>query len=96
MVRVIGTCAAFYPFFLCRMLGAGDIKLIAVCAGILGIQRTGLMIFCGMMLALFVACIRGKVWKHGLLLMKNQELRLAPYLFAGFCLAEFIGVGGNV
>ena len=25
--RVIGTCAVFYTLFLCRMLGAGDIKL---------------------------------------------------------------------
>lgn len=28
--RVIGTCAVFYTLFLCRMLGAGDIKLMAL------------------------------------------------------------------
>lgn len=34
--RVIGTCAVFYTLFLCRMLGAGDIKLMALCTGLLG------------------------------------------------------------
>ena len=37
--RVIGTCAVFYTLFLCRMLGAGDIKLMALCTGLLGMGR---------------------------------------------------------
>ena len=91
----IGTCAVCYGFFLIGMLGAGDIKLMAVCIGMLGIQRGGLLLFSGMLLALFVACVRGKIWKHGWLQMKNQELRLAPYLFAGFCLlAVLVGWKG--
>ena len=32
--RVIGTCAVFYTLFLCRMLGAGDIKLMALCTDV--------------------------------------------------------------
>lgn len=52
---VIGTCAAFYVLFLCRMLGAGDIKLMAVCSGILGPWDGCLVIFLG----LFLAAVRG-------------------------------------
>lgn len=84
--RVIGTCAVFYIFFLCRMLGAGDIKLMAVIVGNAGIQGGCEILFLGMMLALLVFCIQERVWKYGFLRMKNRELRLAPYLFAGFCL----------
>ena len=82
----IGTCAVCYGFFLTGMLGAGDIKLMAVCIGMLGIRRGCILIVSGMGLALLAACIRGRIWKHGWLQMKNQELKLAPYLFAGFCL----------
>lgn len=39
--RVIGTCAVFYTLFLCRMLGAGDIKLMALCTGLLGMGPGG-------------------------------------------------------
>ena len=90
--RVIGTCAVFYGFFLCRMLGAGDIKLMAVCVGILGIWNGVCLIFSGMSLALLAASFRGKIWKYGMLHMKNQELRLAPYLFAGYCLMRLLKV----
>ena len=82
--RVIGTCAVFYVFFLYRMLGAGDIKLMAVCVGILGVRDGGLMIFYGLLSALAVFCIRRKVWKHGLLMMRGSKIRLAPYLLAGY------------
>ena len=90
--RMIGTCALFYGFFLWRKLGAGDIKLMAVCVGILGVWNGVLVLFAGMMLALFSACIKGGIYKHGYLHMKNQELKLAPYLFAGYCFSVFFGV----
>lgn len=83
-VRVIGTCAVFYGFFLCRMLGAGDIKLMAVCVGMLGVWRGMLVIFSGMVLALFWACCESKVWKNGWSLLRGKKLRLAPYLLAGY------------
>lgn len=82
--RVIGTCAVFYGFFLCRMLGAGDIKLMAVCVGILGIWRGTVLIFLGMILALLAAVIRGRVWTHGWLLIRGMKVRLAPYLLGGY------------
>lgn len=49
--RVIGTCAVFYTLFLCRMLGAGDIKLMALCTGLLGMGPGLLVIFTGLFLA---------------------------------------------
>ena len=82
--RTIGTCAVFYGFFLCRMLGAGDIKLMAVCVGILGIWRGGVLIFLGMMLSLLASIVRGRVWKHGWLMIRGMKGRLAPYLLGGY------------
>lgn len=78
----IGTCAVLYAFFWFRMLGSGDIKLMAVCVGILGIWNGMLVIFLGALCALaFVlwrsACC-GYIWLRG------QEIRLAPYLLAGY------------
>lgn len=97
--RFIGTCAVFYVFFLCRMLGAGDIKLMAVIVGCAGIQSGCMILFCGMLLALMIFCIREQVWKYGIVQMKSRELRLAPYLFAGLCLYMagnlYIGMQGG-
>ena len=50
-VRVVGTCAVFYALFLCRMLGAGDIKLMALCTGLLGMGPGLRVIFSGLLLA---------------------------------------------
>lgn len=66
--RVIGTCAVFYVLFLCRMLGAGDIKLMALCPGILGVQDGLVVIFLGLALAAVRAawklCSRGILWER--------------------------------
>ena len=35
ILRFVGTCVVFYPFFLCRTIGAGDIKLMGVIADII-------------------------------------------------------------
>ena len=80
-VCVIGTCAVLYVFFLCRMLGAGDIKLMAVCMGILGFQRGLAVMFIGFFLALLHAVVRFA--KNGV--FRGQKFRLAPYLFVGYC-----------
>ena len=82
--RVVGTCAVFYGFFLCRMLGAGDIKLMAVSVGILGVWRGSVFIFFGMVLALLTAMVRGRFWKHGWLMIRGMKVRLAPYLLGGY------------
>ena len=78
---VIGTCAVLYVFFLCRMLGAGDIKLMAVCMGILGFSDGLTVIFIGFALAFLHALMKAK--KNGV--FRGQKLRLAPYLFMGYC-----------
>lgn len=86
LARLFGTCAVFYIFFLCRMLGAGDIKLMAVCVGILGVRRGGVLIFLGLVLALLVTGWKGMVWKYGWFGIRGKKLRLAPYLLGGFFL----------
>lgn len=37
VLRFAGTCAVFYLFFLCRMIGAGDIKLMGLIVGFSGL-----------------------------------------------------------
>ncbi|MCI9569629.1 MAG: prepilin peptidase [Lachnospiraceae bacterium] len=49
--RIAGTCALFYGLFLCRAMGAGDIKLMAVCTGFLGFWDGLFVIFLGLVLA---------------------------------------------
>lgn len=77
---LIGTCAALYPFFLCTMLGAGDIKLMAVCMAALGFDRGMRTLLCGFLL----------VFLHGLWKFiksgqwRVRQVRLAGYLLAGF------------
>lgn len=86
---VIGTCAVLYVFFLCRMLGAGDIKLMAVCMGILGFRNGIAVMLISMTLALLHSLIKfvrnGVFW--------GQELRLAPYLLGGYCVYLMVWQG---
>ena len=70
--RVIGTCAAFYTLFLCRMLGAGDIKLMALCTGLLGMGPGLLVIFTGLFLAALRAA--GMIWRQGSLWMRMERI----------------------
>lgn len=66
ILRVVGTCAVFYPFFLCRTIGAGDIKLMGVITGFLGVWDGVLVIGLGMVFAAVAASYRmikqGTVW----------------------------------
>ena len=94
LILFIGTCAALYPFFLCRMLGAGDIKLMALCLAELGIDGGIRMIFCGLLLVflhgLWKGFLSGKMEFRGTLLQerfeqfRRQPVRLAGYLLAGY------------
>lgn len=70
--RVIGTCAVFYTLFLCRMLGAGDIKLMALCTGLLGMGPGLLVIFTGLFLAALRAA--GMIWQQGSLWMRMKRI----------------------
>lgn len=83
LLLLIGTCAVLYPFFLCSMLGAGDIKLMAVCMANLGFHGGIKTLFCGFLLVL----LHG-LWKF----MKTgqwslRQVRLAGYLLAGYILS---------
>ena len=66
ILRVVGTCAVFYPFFLCWTIGAGDIKLMGVITGFLGVWDGVLVIGFGMVFAAVAASYRmikqGTVW----------------------------------
>ena len=66
ILRFVGTCAVFYPFFLCRTIGAGDIKLMGVVTGFLGVWDGMLVIGLGMVFAAAAASYRmikqGTVW----------------------------------
>lgn len=87
--HVFGTCAVFYVLFLWNVLGAGDIKLMAVSVGVLGIEQGARMIVCGLLLAFVVESFRANVWKCGYLGLRGIKVRLAPYLFLGYCLFVF-------
>lgn len=85
---VIGTCAVFYVFFLCRMLGAGDIKLMAICSGILGPWDGCLVIFLGLFLAAArgagILMAEGALWRRlerlsGFVIRCRRDGRLEEY-----------------
>lgn len=59
-IHMTGTCAVFYIFFLYRMLGAGDIKLMALCVGILGITDGSFVLFLG-----FLCASAEALWRLG-------------------------------
>ncbi len=86
--HVFGTCAVFYVLFLYKVLGAGDIKLLAISVGFLGVHQGIQMIFCGFLLALIVESVRANIWKCGYLGLRGIKIRLAPYLLLGYCLWE--------
>lgn len=50
-LRVLLVTAAFFLLFLCRMMGAGDIKLIALICGYMGLEGGGLAIACSFLAA---------------------------------------------
>lgn len=66
LVRFMGVCVVFFPLFLWRMMGAGDIKLMAVCVGNLGTSDGVFMVFLGLSLAAVAAarimCREGQLW----------------------------------
>ena len=67
-----GPGAVFYTLFLCRMLGAGDIKLMALCTGLLGMGPGLLVIFTGLFLAALRAA--GMIWQQGSLWMRMERI----------------------
>ena len=98
ILRFVGTCAVFYPFFLCRTIGAGDIKLMGVVTG-LGMVfaaaaasyrmiKQGTVWFRLERAARFAVetGMKGRLTEYPGYFEKESLLRLGPYLFAGYCL----------
>ena len=75
ILRFVGTCAVFYPFFLCRTIGAGDIKLLAVLGGFLGISDLFRCLVC--------ALIFGGILSLFLMIYRKNLIRRFQYL-AGY------------
>ncbi len=96
--RIIGTCVVLYGFFHYRLLGAGDIKLMALCVGVLGIDRGLLVIFCGLLAVLAFEWWKESrriglpVWEIRYVCLKGRAVRLAPYLFGSY--AAWLLCGG--
>lgn len=108
LIRTVFAAAVFFPLFLFRMMGAGDIKVMAVIAGSMGMDRGIEIIFYGLAAAaawsLFYMLkkhILVKRIRYFLNYIKNllQTERLLPYYTAGepdragFCLIPFLWCG---
>lgn len=76
LLRGIGVIALFFPLYYCRMLGAGDIKLMAVICGFLGLLQGGTVIFTGFLIGAVLALIK--------LLIQRSLIQRLTYLYAYF------------
>lgn len=83
--------------FLCRLLGAGDVKIMALCVGYLGAEDGIMVLFLGFLLAA-VPCAR-KLIREGQLysrLSKIAEFALCICLKRKiFCYRDFCDPEGN-
>lgn len=64
----------FFPLFYCRMIGAGDIKLMALICGYLGLSYGGIAILYGFLLGAILSLTK--------LLVQKSLLRRLQYLYA--------------
>lgn len=58
LLRFVFVTAVFFIFFICRMIGAGDIKLAALICGYLGVQAGALAIGLGFLIGAFFSLIK--------------------------------------
>lgn len=108
LLRMLFSSVILFPLFLFRMMGAGDIKVMAVITGYLGLSRGFEIIFYGLAAAavwsLFYMLnkhILVKRIKYFLNYMKKiiQTEQIVPYYCigekseAGFCLVPFLLCG---
>jgi len=63
MMRLVLAAAAGFPFFLLRMVGAGDIKFMALVAGCFGLERGFWSVVIGLCLGAVLAL--GKMLREG-------------------------------
>lgn len=82
--RLFITALLFYPLTRLRLLGAGDVKLLAVAAGYLGSDRFLFFLFAALLSAALpsiVLFLRGK---------RRARIPLAPFLLLGFALSSAV------
>ncbi len=53
LLRMAAVCVVFFVFFICRMIGAGDIKLAALICGYLGLRAGAAAIGFGFLIGAF-------------------------------------------
>ncbi len=76
LFRILTGVAVLFPLFLFRMIGAGDIKLIALMAGFLGFGSGLWAIACG--------CFAGAILSLVKLLVQRNLYQRLTYLFVYF------------
>jgi prepilin peptidase CpaA len=64
VLRIVLTAAAFYPVYAIGAIGAGDIKLMAVCAGFFDGSRT--------LYFIFFTLLAASVWGLTVIIVKRQ------------------------
>lgn len=64
LVRLLAAATVFFPFFYVRMIGAGDIKLMALICGFLGFLDGSLSIAYGFLIGAAMALIKMLVQKN--------------------------------
>ena len=99
--RMAVVCIIFYPLFRCRMIGAGDIKLMGLCVGYLGYSDGIYMLFLSFVPAAAVSawklCRSEKLWEKmeelaAFAVKISREKRLVRYR-SRYCRADLIPLG---
>lgn len=76
LLRCLAVIALCFPLFYCRMMGAGDIKLMALICGFLGFTHGGMSILAGFLIGAVMALVK--------LLVQRSLFRRLYYLYAYF------------
>lgn len=58
LLRIVIVTALFFILFLCRMIGAGDIKMAALICGYMGLQTGAIAIFSGFLIGAIWSLIK--------------------------------------
>lgn len=109
VLRCLAVTVFLFPLFLFRMMGAGDVKLTALLAGVLGLRQGLTVIFFGLAAAAAWSVFymaRRRLFLHRIRYFLNYMMNLiitgeaVPYYDAsrdgteeGFCLAPFVFLG---
>ncbi|WP_394524402.1 prepilin peptidase [Lacrimispora sp. JR3] len=80
LLRMLAATAVFFLFFLCRMIGAGDIKLAALICGYLGFRTGSASIGAGFLIGAFWSLIK-MAGKGSLLYRLSCFLTYIRYVF---------------